>query len=377
MTLTPEVLTYIEDHRQEAFDLLLTLARIPSPSNHEEQRAQFCRDWLLAQGAGEVRLDEALNVILPLGDTGSNPLTLFTAHTDVVFPDTEPLPLRIEGNLIRCPGAGDDTANLVAMLMAAKYILERGLTPREEGILLVADSGEEGLGNLKGCRRLMADYGHRVKEFVSLDAWNEKISPCCVGSLRYRVEVRTEGGHSYEKFGSPNAIHILSRLVTDLYLVPVPTRGKTTYNVGIMEGGTSVNTIPQQASLLYEIRSDHRDDLEEVNRQFFALVEDFRREGFDLTVTPIGERPCMGDVEPAAQQALVDRAVRAVRTHFGREPLLAPASTDCNIPLSMGIPSVTLGCFRGKGFHTREEYVEIDSLLPGLKVAFEMILDKF
>ena len=135
MELTKQIQNYIDGHGQEAYELLLELAQIPAPSNHEEKRAVFCRDWLQKQGAGGVYLDDALNVIYPVGCTETNELVVFMAHSDVVFPDMEDLPLKVEEGRICCPGVGDDTANVVALLMAAKFLAEYGLTPAGCGLL--------------------------------------------------------------------------------------------------------------------------------------------------------------------------------------------------------------------------------------------------
>ena len=160
--LSKEMLDFICDHEKEAYDLLLSLARIPAPLNHEEKRAQFCSEWLKEQGAEGVYIDEALNVVYPVDAEGDGPLEVYMAHTDVVFPDTEELPLRVEDGRIYCPGIGDDTACLVCLLMAAKFIAEciRNGTWRElrgenkPRLLLVCNSGKEGLGNLKGVKEI-------------------------------------------------------------------------------------------------------------------------------------------------------------------------------------------------------------------------------
>lgn len=374
MTLTPDIHHYIESHAQEAFDLLCTLARIPAPSNHEQLRADFCLNWLRSHGADSAYIDSALNVIYPIGDTGTNALMVFMAHSDVVFPDTDPLPLKIENDRIYCPGVGDDTANAVALMTVAGYIAEHQLTPKNCGVLLVINSGEEGLGNLKGSRRIMADFGHRVKEFITFDGNAAAIVNKAVGSLRYRVTVTTTGGHSYARFGAPNAIAQLSQLISRLYELEVPPIGRTTYNVGTISGGTSVNTIAQRAEMLFEFRSDEREGLAIMQEDFNRIMEEFRTNGVQIGIEVVGDRPCGLSVD---NSPLVDRATKAVQTHYGFTPHTAPGSTDCNIPLSMGIPAICPGCVLGSGAHTREEYVEIDSLLPGLKVAFELILHHF
>lgn len=373
MALPGSIQCYIEQHRQEAFDLLLELARIPAPSNHEEKRAAFCREWLRKQGAQGVYIDEALNVIDPIGDTDGD-LVVFMAHSDVVFPDTDQLPLVVEDGRVKCPGVGDDTANVVALLMAAKYIAEQGLRPKTGGLLIVINSGEEGLGNLKGSRQIVRTFGDRIKAFYSFDGTSGGGVNRAVGSKRYRVEITTEGGHSYAKFGNRNAIAYLASLIDALYTVKVPEGGKTTYNVGVISGGTSVNTIAQQAEMLYEFRSDDRDALAVMERHLTAAVEFYRAKGVGVQVDLIGERPCTGDVDQAAEQALMDRAAAAAKEYFGADVTFSAGSTDCNVPLSVGIPSVCVGCYEGGGAHTREEYVEIDSLLPGLKLAFDLVL---
>ena len=374
MELTRKIESYIESHQQEAYDLLLELAQIPAPSNQEQLRAEFCKNWLEAQGAEGIYVDDALNVIYPVGVTAENPLVCFVAHSDVVFPDTQPLPLRVEDGKIFCPGIGDDTANVVALMMAAKYIAEHKLQPKDKGLLLVINSGEEGLGNLKGTRKLMADFGHRIQEFITFDAHDCQGVGIAVGSRRYRIEIDTEGGHSYTAFGNRNAIAYMASLIDTLYTVKVPPKGKTTYNVGTISGGTSVNTIAQHAEMLYEFRSDEAESLEIMDQHLQAAVEFYRTKGIQVTVTPVGDRPCGGDVDTERVQAMMDQANEASVRYYGKPHSFGRGSTDSNIPLSMGIPSICVGCYNGDKSHTREEWVEIDSLLPGLKFAFDLIL---
>ena len=377
MQLTQEIYDYIARHSEEAYQLLLELARIPAPSNHEELRAEFCCRWLREQGAEGVYIDDALNVIYPVGCTDENPLVVFMAHSDVVFPDTEPLPLTVQDGKIFCPGVGDDTANVVALLMAAKYIARHGLAPSDRGVLLVVNSGEEGLGNLKGTRHLMEKFGSRVQEFVTFDLYANQIVDQAVGSHRYSIGIHTEGGHSYNAFGNRNAIATMAELIGQLYAVELPPEGKTTYNVGTIQGGTSVNTIAQYAEILYEFRSDCRESLAAMERQFEAIIAGFRARGFDIRVNVAGVRPCSGNVDESRHQAMKNRAAEVIRRHYGLDVLLNSGSTDCNIPLSMGIPAICVGCVVGGGAHTREEYVEIDSLRPGLAVALDLILHHF
>ena len=382
--LEEKVLDYIASHEQEAYDLLLTIAQIPSPSNHEEKRAEFCKSWLKENGAKGVFIDEALNVVYPIAVTESNPVAVVMAHTDVVFPDTTPLPLKIEDGKLCCPGVGDDTANLVVLLMAARYLNESGLADtmeaalaegrRREGLVLVCNAGEEGLGNLKGSKQICAVYGKRITEFISLDGGLKGIVDHAVGSKRFKVRVRTIGGHSYGAFGNPNAIEQISGLIQKLYQIQVPPVGKTTYNVGMISGGTSVNTIAQFAEMMYEFRSDSQAGLDYMQEKFDALIREMQEAGKDVEVELVGLRPGHGPVDPDREQALLKKCAGILKTYTGEEPTYYPGSTDCNIPFSMGIPSACFGCYIGKGAHTREEYVEIDSLKPGYRVGFDLIL---
>ena len=374
MKLTKEMTAWVEEHFQEHYELLLELARIPAPSNQEEKRAAFCKEVLERWGGQGVYIDEALNVILPISCDGNKPLAVFMAHSDVVFPDLTPLPLTVAGGRIYCPGVGDDTASVVSLMTAARYIIEHKLTPGDWGVLLVINSGEEGLGNLKGSRKIMEDFGSRIREFVTIDGRAGFGVDKAVGSKRYRIAVDTEGGHSYGAFGNRNAIAYLASLIDTLYTIKVPPKGKTTYNVGTISGGTSVNTIAQHAEMLYEFRSDERDALDMMQRHLDAAVEFYRAKGVSVTVTLVGDRPCGVEVD---NSDLANRAARAVLEHYGCEPHFGVGSTDCNVPLSMGISAICPGCVMGWGAHTREEYVLIDSLLPGLKVAAELILHHF
>ena len=377
MELNQQITDFIHSAQEEHFQLLQTLAQIPAPSGQEEKRAQFCLDWLKKNGAEGAYIDEALNVIYPIGVTEENPLFIFAAHSDVVFPDTEPLPLQINDGKIFCPGVGDDTASVATLLMVAKYIAQNRLTPKNCGVLMVINSCEEGLGNLKGSKKLMADFGSRVREFISFDGRSRRGVDRAVGSKRYRIEIDTEGGHSYGAFGNRNAIAYLASLIDTLYTVKVPEQGKTTYNVGTISGGTSVNTIAQHAEMLYEFRSDAGESLEIMEKHLHAALEFYRAKGVQVTATLVGDRPCSGAVEEGKMEALRARAANATRRYYDSDISFGCGSTDCNVPLSMGIPAICIGCYDGAGAHTREEYVEISSLLPGLKFAFDMVLYHF
>ncbi|MBR3053402.1 MAG: M20/M25/M40 family metallo-hydrolase [Firmicutes bacterium] len=364
---------YINGAQDELKQLIRDLCAVPAPSNHEEKRAEFCKRWFDENLGSGAFVDEALNVVFPYNVTEDNDVAVLMAHTDTVFPDTEPMPFSEEGGIMRCPGITDDTSNLAVLMICARFIVKNAL-PTGTGVLFVANSGEEGLGNLKGCRAIVGRYGSRMKELVTLDGSDlDYIVTSAVGSHRYRVSAKTEGGHSFSCFGRRNAIQVLAELVTELYKVKVPVEGesRTTYNVGAISGGTSVNTIAQDAEMLYEYRSDDRRCLEQMKQTFEAIVKECTPDDAEVTVELIGERPCTGDVDKAAMADLVERGAAAVRSAAGKEAILTSASTDCNIPLAAGIPAICLGVAVGGGCHTREEWLDTESLAAGCRLFME------
>lgn len=368
---------WCEAHADEQLALLKELAAIPSPSHHEEKRAVFIKNWLERNGAKGVTIDSALNVILPFGDV-SKPAAVYSAHIDVVFPDTTPLPVREENGILYAPGIGDDTANVVALMLIAKYLLETSPRPKEP-VLLVFNSCEEGLGNLKGTRRLFSDREGLIRQFVSFDGHYGEIVDRAVGSERWRVKVTTCGGHSYGAFGNPNAIAYLAKLIGRLDAQPVPKMEgrKTTYNFGTIAGGTSVNTIAQDAKMLYEYRSDERSHLEQMRNQFQDAVKACRCPEAQFELELVGERPCGSAKDPTAEERLLNHCSAAVSAVVGKAPERCASSTDANIPLSLGVPAVTFGLYLGEKAHTREEFLQVASLQPGLKIGLSLVSEHF
>ena len=365
---------FVEGNIAGLYQTLRELCAIPAPSGLEQRRAEYCKAWLENVGAEGVYIDEALNVVFPINCEGSNEITVFVAHTDTVFPDTEPMPYTDDGERIYSPGVGDDTASLVVLLYAAKYFIENGIEA-PNGVIFVCNSSEEGLGNLKGTRRIFKDYEGRIARFISFDSGLSSIADRCVGSHRYEVEVRTEGGHSYGAFGKKNAIAELARIINEIYSIEIPKAEgtKTTYNVGIVGGGTSVNTIAQSAAMLCEYRSDNEDCLAIMKSHFERIFEEERARGIELLVTQVGDRPCMGKVDRAEIARLADICGEIIESITNKRVGRHSSSTDCNIPLSLGIPAICVGVYRGGGAHTREEWIEKASLKVGLEAGIRMI----
>ena len=371
--LSADAVAYTKNTFDELYSLLIALCTIPAPSNQEGKRAQFVLDWF-AQFGGKVTIDAAQNAILEFNCENSDRLTVITAHTDTVFADTTPFEPRQIGDLLYCPGVGDDTANVAVMMMAARYLLQNNLIPRD-GLVIAANAGEEGLGNLSGIRQIMQTYSGRVARHISLDGTYAGICNKAVGSHRYRVTVTTKGGHSYSSFGNRNAIQALSTVINALYEVKLPHKGKNTFNVGTIEGGTSVNSIAQHACMLYEYRSDERESLEYMQQFFMDTIKRLQSAEANITVELLGERPCMGDVDSNAMENLVRYATKLITGVCGEVPTVHSGSTDCNIPFAMGIPAVCFGAYLGQDAHTREESLSVLSLQKGYALVMTLLND--
>lgn len=355
---------HIDGNYRRMLDDLKVLASIPAPSNDEIRRAEWIKAYLEKLGAKGVYIDQALNVIYPYCAEDCNQLTAFLAHTDIVFPDTTAITVTEDDEFIHAPGIGDNSTSVICMLEMVRFFLENDIKP-DNGFLFVANSGEEGLGNLKGVRQIVADFKGRLKEVVAIDgsAFCAYVNDA-VGSKRYRITLKTEGGHSYGAFGNRNAIHYMASMIDTLYTMKVPPIGKTTYNVGLIEGGTSVNTIAQNCTMMYEFRSDKREALEIMDNMFQHVISAYQAMGITVAVELLGDRPCRGDVNTDELEARVCRIGQEV---FGTEMSTRAGSTDCNIPLASNIPSICIPAYRGKGAHTREELIYKNSMYQGLR----------
>lgn len=364
---------FAQAHKEETLELLKRLASIPAPSHHEAKKAAFVKSWLEQQGAEGVLIDEACNVLFPYGCDGEKEIVVFMAHTDVVFPDLEPFTVTEKDGKLYAPGIKDDNADLANLLMCVKYLL-KDKPSMSVGLLFAANSCEEGLGNLKGSRAIYEKYGHRIRECISFDGNLDAIVNRAVGSQRYRVRVKTEGGHSYNAFGNENAIYKLSCIIQSLYEIQVPKKAKTTYNVGTIEGGTSVNTIAQSASMLYEFRSENSACLKEMEDAFWKVIESYRSGGLAVDVEVMGIRPCGKNVDEQALNDLTDRHTKIIRQFFEGEICVGDGSTDANTFLAHGIPANVIGTAIGGKTHTREEWIIADSLVTGQKIGLASVL---
>ena len=363
------------NYSEFAEKITLEMCTIPAPSGREEKRAEYILNTLSDWGI-RAYIDGAKNVVCEYPGADDTEITVFAAHTDVVFPDMEALPFRAEDGKYFCPGIGDDTVAAAILMAALKKLHDEGAAAKHT-VLFVLNSCEEGLGNLRGTREIMKNYGDKVKQFVTFDGEYDAVVNKSVGSHRYRVTVKTTGGHSFNDFGNTNAAAVLAEIIGDIYKIQVPqSANRTTYNVGVIEGGTSVNTIIQEASMLCEYRSDDYDELMYMQGQFATIFDKIRAQhsqDAEIIAELVGERPCMKEVDTAALEKLTGLIADIQKKHGGLEVAINSGSTDCNIPHSMGIPAVCAGCYIGGGAHTRQEWLEAASIQTGFDIAEDII----
>lgn len=329
----------------------ILLTEIPAPPFKEEIRGKKFAEMISAIGVDSVWIDEIGNVLaLKKGKTRKRTVVL-DAHLDTVFPEGTDVKVRYAGDTLKAPGIGDDTRGLAVVLAVLKAMKMDNLQT-EDDVVFAATVGEEGLGDLRGVKYLFSEKGIKIDAHIAVDGGSVgRIVNGAVGSIRYRVTFKGPGGHSYGAFGLANPHNALGRAIHYFSVAAdefTKTGIKTTYNVGVIGGGTSVNSIPFESWMEVDMRSENKERLEKLN-QFLenavqkALAEEnqMKRMGEDLTVDmlKVGDRPT-GDIPETAP--LVQRSA-AVADYLGAVPMLGMSSTNSNTPLSMGIPSVTIG----------------------------------
>ena len=377
------VLSYFETNQEAITDEQIEICSIPAPPFGERERAEYLARKYSALGLTEVEIDEEGNCLGLAKGTSESPLLVVSAHLDTVFsPDTDFTVVR-SGNRLLAPGIADDGCGLAALIALARAIQTEKI--RTEGsILFVGTVGEEGEGNLRGVRHLLTSgrWASKVEAFLSFDGPGvDRITNRALGSRRYRVEISGPGGHSWGDFGLPNPAHALGRAVAKLAGYPLPREPRTTFNVGRVEGGTSVNAIPEKAAMDVDLRSGADGELRRLDSFFRRAVKQAadeenanRRPGdpvLEVKVDLIGERP---SGETPADSPLVELAIEATRL-LGVEPRLDQSSTDSNLPISLGIPAITLGAGGTSGSsHTLAEWFDPTDRTLGLKRALLVIL---
>ena len=356
---------YIIDIEEKTNKNLIELTEIEAPPFKEEKRAKEFAKRLQLAGLENVWIDSIGNVIGFLKGSIGNKNIAINAHIDTVFPEGTDVRVQERNDTLYAPGIGDDTRGLAMLLTIAETIKMNNIEP-VNNIIFIGTVGEEGLGDLRGVRYLFENNNPKIDSWIAIDGGTiGRVNNQALGSYRYEVVFDGPGGHSWGAFGLVNPHHALGYGIknfiekADLYTSSGP---KTSYNVGVINGGTSINSIPFESSMLIDIRSiepNRLDDMEEIlfNSMQKALKEqnEMKRSGSDLTLTinKIGNRPS-GKVEESVP--LIQRTIAATQ-YMGVEPRLTIGSTDSNIPISIGVPAVTIGRGgEGGGAHSLDEW---------------------
>lgn len=364
VTITPrirETLEYLRSIEPETVNEQATICEIPAPPFKEQKRAEYFRKRFIELGLKNVRFDAEGNVIGERPGESANPALVLSAHLDTVFPEDTDVKVTRTGSILKGPGIGDDCRGLTVMLAVIRALQEKKIVTRGT-IIFVATVGEEGLGDLRGVRHLFAkELKDRVTHFISIDGTGLDITNRAVGSNRYKVTIKGPGGHSYGAFGLPNPIHALGRAIEKISRFEVPRQPKTTFNVGRIEGGTSVNSIAHTAWMEVDMRSESAAELAKVDAKFKAAVQQAvdeenafwnHRSKLTADVKLIGQRPT-GEQAPDAP---IVRITLAADSALGIASRLTAGSTDSNIPISLGIPAITIdGGGEGRGAHSLDE----------------------
>ncbi len=345
------------------------ICEVPAPTGNEWQRAQLVASLWQERGYTP-EIDAVGNVYIRRGQREHHPVLMLLAHIDTVFPQTSPIAVVRQGDILRGPGIGDNSVNVAAMISALDILDELGLETATD-IVAVADVGEEGLGNLLGARTAVERYREHLGAVIAIDGNLGKITHGAVGSKRWRITVRGPGGHSYGAFGTPSAIHGLGRIIAAIADLSVPQHPKTTFNIGIIEGGTSVNTIAAQASALLDLRSTDITALDHLADEVRTIVTQRAGAGLTTEIEVLGERPAG---ELSQSDPLVQLAAAAI-TWLGMEPAYGASSTDANIPISLNIPAICIGITQVERMHTLEEFLHIPPIGTGLAQLTRLCLE--
>jgi len=357
----------------------LELARIPAPPFGESARSQWLATEFNELGLQEVHQDQVGNVFGAHPGHGSSYISL-SAHLDTVFPAGTPLNVRQQGSRLYGPGVSDNGAGVTAMLAIAAALQSVGIS-HALPLLFVGNVGEEGEGDLRGMRHIFSSprWKNSIQASLILDgAGTDTIVTEALGSRRFEVIVRGPGGHSWSDFGVPNPIVVLSRIIHEFAQTAVPTSPKTIFNVGVIRGGTSVNSIPESASMRVDVRSTSGEEMEKLEASLRRSAERVlaqerlatenragaRKSGLSLEIVLIGNRPA-GELDPNSR---ILQAIRAVDSFLGNSAHVQRASTDANIPLSIGREAIAIGGGgSGGGAHTFQEWFECNGRELGLK----------
>ena len=358
-------LSYFPQAVSEIVEQAIAIQQIPAPTFEEAERAAYLERRFAEIGLQDVSQDDLHNVYgrFPGSQPEAHSPVIISAHSDTVFPAATDLTVRRENNLIYGPGIGDNSTGVAGIISLAEVFQRYEIRPLAD-LWFVANVGEEGLGDLRGMRAVVQRFGGKAIYLVIEGGLYGQISHKAIGVKRYEVHIQTAGGHSWGNFGQRSAIHELGALIAAISKLKVPARPKTTFNVGVIEGGTSTNTIAQSAKMLLDLRSEDPEQLAILVAEAEKLVALHQGQA-DVTVqmTQIGDRPA-GQLRRDAP--LVKQAVAALH-HVGCHKIsYIASSTDANVPLSLGYTAVCIGLTESGNAHRLDEYMDSTYLSTGM-----------
>ncbi len=380
-----KALQYIKEDNERTCQELLEMCQIPAPSFHEKEKAEYVMRKFVDIGLEDVYMDEVHNVFGVIRGAGNGPVLMLAAHTDTVFPIDTDLTIKQEGSRYICPGINDDTRAIAELFTIARAMMTSHIRGNGD-IIFCANVCEEGLGDLRGVKHIFGKP-NVLDGFVTIDNLvTAGIVYTATGSQRFKVHFHGAGGHSFSDFGIPNPVHAMGRAISRIADFQIPKQPKTTFNVGVIKGGTSVNTISAEAEMLVDIRSDSKYELERLVHEmkqavYLAVESENQRWNSQKSIV---ENMVTADIEllgvrPAGKQEEDCRIVRAAwdaAKILGLEPELRDeSSTDANIPIALGIPAIAVG--RGGeegGIHTVHEWHDPTNAYLGAQKNFLLIL---
>ncbi len=353
----------MNDFVKRVVELAIQIQQIPAPTFHEEKRAEFIRGLFAGEQLQDICVDKTGNVLARLPGKGEARPLIVSAHMDTVFPAETDLSVERGSELIHGPGLGDNSMGVAALFSLIWSLREREI-PLRGDVWFVANVCEEGLGDLRGMKAVVDRFEADVQAYLVLEGLAlGHVYHRAVGVKRYRIKVRTGGGHSWSDYGQPSAVHELAKLVVGLTSLTLPAHPRTTMNVGKISGGTSVNVIASEASLDLDLRSEGQESLAELISAVDKLIQHANKPGVSVEAEVIGQRPA-GEIP--VNHPLVLLGQDCLREQ-GLEAGLISGSTDANMPLSKGYPAIVLGVTTGGGAHTIHEYINTAPVAQGME----------
>ncbi len=357
-----EIKQYAQSLQNDFTEEVIKVCEIPAPGFKEQERAAYVSQRMQDYGL-EARIDQAGNVIaLSKANSNSKPNIMFAAHIDTVFPEGTDVSVKRQGDKLLAPGIRDNSSGTAGIIMLARALQE--LEIEHGDLYLVGTVGEEGLGDLRGMKAAYNTLKDKIDMVIGVDGGLGGMVHAGIGSRRLKVMTKTGGGHSWGAFGVPSAIHALGTMIAEIAKIKVPNKPKTSYNVGVIEGGTSINTIASEASMLIDMRSIQVEPLKDVEAKVRKIIEHTaKQQQVQATIEVVGDRP----VGRLAKDHRLVKTTASVLEYLNLPKYAGASSTDCNVPLSDGKPAICVGVTTGKNAHRLDEVLDVKPLSKGLE----------